>query len=43
MCDLTNPIFTDETKARVWLEAERWPDLPEDAVATQTFVPPKSN
>lgn len=24
--DLTNPIFTDETAARVYLEAQRWPD-----------------
>jgi len=26
MCDLTNPAFTDETKAREFLEASRWPD-----------------
>ena len=26
--DLTNPIFTSETKAREALEAERWPDGP---------------
>jgi transposase-like protein len=26
--DLTNPIFTDETKAREWLEAKRWPNGP---------------
>ncbi|MEG6510105.1 IS1595 family transposase [Methyloligella sp. 2.7D] len=26
MCDVTNPIFTSETKARQWLEATRWPD-----------------
>lgn len=26
MCDLTKPIFTDETKAREFLEAQRWPD-----------------
>ncbi|MGD0531182.1 MAG: IS1595 family transposase [Methyloceanibacter sp.] len=26
--DLSNPIFHDEEKARVWLEAERWPDGP---------------
>lgn len=24
--DLTNPIFTDETKAREYLEAQRWPE-----------------
>ncbi len=23
---LTNPVFQDETKAREWLEAQRWPD-----------------
>lgn len=28
MSDLTNPIFTDETKAREYLEALRWPDGP---------------
>lgn len=28
MCDLTNPAFTDETKAREFLEASRWPDGP---------------
>ena len=28
MCDLTNPAFTDENKAREWLEASRWPDGP---------------
>ncbi len=27
-CDLTNPAFTDETKARELLEASRWPDGP---------------
>jgi transposase-like protein len=27
-CDLTNPAFTDETKAREFLEASRWPDGP---------------
>src|SRR5579883_2589887 len=26
MADLTNPIFTDETAAREYLEAQRWPD-----------------
>lgn len=26
--DLTNPIFTDETKAREYLEMARWPDGP---------------
>jgi len=26
MCDLTSPIFQDETKAREYLEAQRWPD-----------------
>src|SRR4051794_6524646 len=26
--DLTNPIFSDETKAREAFEAERWPDGP---------------
>jgi len=26
--DLTNPIFTDETKAREYLESVRWPDGP---------------
>jgi len=26
MCDLTNPTFTDEAKAREFLEASRWPD-----------------
>ncbi len=26
--DLENPIFTDETKAREWLESVRWPDGP---------------
>jgi transposase-like protein len=26
MCDLTNPAFTDEDKARGFLEASRWPD-----------------
>jgi transposase-like protein len=25
-CDLTNPAFSDETKAREFLEASRWPD-----------------
>lgn len=25
MCDLTNPIFNDETAARKFLEAQRWP------------------
>lgn len=24
--DLTNPVFTDETAAREWLEQHRWPD-----------------
>jgi len=28
MCDLTNPAFTDETKARELLEKSRWPDGP---------------
>ncbi len=28
MCDLTNPAFTDEAKAREFLEASRWPDGP---------------
>jgi transposase-like protein len=28
MTDLTNPIFTDETAARQYLEAQRWPDGP---------------
>ena len=28
MCDLTNPAFTDETKAREFLEKSRWPDGP---------------
>lgn len=28
MCDLTNPAFTDEEKAREYLEASRWPDGP---------------
>src|SRR5882762_10728866 len=26
MCDLTNPAFSDENKAREFLEASRWPD-----------------
>jgi transposase-like protein len=26
MCDLTNPAFTDEDKARKFLEDSRWPD-----------------
>ena len=26
MADLTNPIFTDEDKARAYLETQRWPD-----------------
>lgn len=26
MCDLTNPAFTNEAKAREFLEASRWPD-----------------
>ena len=26
MCDLTNPAFADEDKAREFLEASRWPD-----------------
>ena len=30
MCDLTNPAFTDEDKARELLEASRWPDGPSD-------------
>ena len=25
-CDLTNPAFTNEAKAREFLEASRWPD-----------------
>lgn len=28
MTDLLNPIFTDETKAREWLEARLWPNGP---------------
>lgn len=28
MADLTNPIFTDATKAREYLEAQRWPNGP---------------
>jgi transposase-like protein len=28
MCDLTNPAFTDEDKAREFLQASRWPDGP---------------
>lgn len=28
MCDMTNPAFTDEDKAREFLEASRWPDGP---------------
>jgi transposase-like protein len=28
MCDLTNPAFTDEDKAREYLEKSRWPDSP---------------
>ena len=28
MIDLTNPIFTDEAKAREYLEAQRWPNGP---------------
>ena len=28
MIDLTNPIFTSSDKARVYLEAQRWPDGP---------------
>ncbi len=28
MCDLTNPAFTNEDKARELLEASRWPDGP---------------
>ncbi len=28
MIDLTNPIFTDKTKAREYLEAQRWPNGP---------------
>jgi transposase-like protein len=27
-CDLSNPIFHDETKAREWLEARIWPNGP---------------
>src|SRR5260370_41404123 len=27
-CDLTNPAFNDENKAREFLEASRWPDGP---------------
>src|SRR5208282_189475 len=26
--DLTNPVFQNETKAREWLEANRWPNGP---------------
>ena len=26
MTDLHDPIFTDDTKAREYLEAQRWPD-----------------
>jgi transposase-like protein len=28
MLDITNPVFHDENKARLFLEAERWPDGP---------------
>lgn len=28
MSDLSNPIFKSETKARLWLEAQIWPDGP---------------
>jgi transposase-like protein len=28
MCDLTNPVFTNEDKAREFLEASQWPDGP---------------
>lgn len=28
MCDLTSPIFTDETAAREYLESNRWPHGP---------------
>ena len=28
MCDISNPIYHDETKAREWLEAELWPRGP---------------
>jgi transposase-like protein len=28
MCDMTNPAFTNEEKAREFLEASRWPDGP---------------
>ncbi|HUZ91525.1 MAG TPA: IS1595 family transposase [Methylocella sp.] len=28
MCNLSNPIFHDETKAREWLEARVWPNGP---------------
>lgn len=28
MCDMTNPAFTNEDKAREFLEASRWPDGP---------------
>ncbi len=28
MIDITNPIFSDETAAREYLEAQRWPDGP---------------
>src|SRR3984893_19465318 len=28
MCDFTNPAFTDEDKAREFLEASRWPAGP---------------
>lgn len=28
MCDISNPIYHDATKAREWLEAELWPNGP---------------
>jgi transposase-like protein len=28
MCDMTNPVFTDEDKARECIEASRWPEGP---------------
>ena len=28
MCELANPAFTDEDKAREFLETSRWPDGP---------------
>ena len=26
MSDLSKPMFKDETKARLWLESQIWPD-----------------